>query len=137
MGVSLKPHNRFRLAFDLEHRPYSEAEFRLALPDTSHHNWANQTRFRFGVEYKLLDRLSLLGGYRNIPQVFIPDGAADLNKGPIAEIYTLGASVKALFGRFDFVYEYRRLKYYDVYFSNTNWAFESLENFRIGYTFML
>ncbi len=136
-GLHLQPHENFGIALDLERRPYGSADFSFRTNDETHRDWVDQTSFRAGVEFRPFSRLALLGGYRSIPQVFIPDGAADLEKGPVSNAYTFGLSLFALFGRFDFAYEIQRLKYYDVYFSNTNWAFERLEYLRAGYTFML
>ena len=136
LGLSLNPVSKFRIAFDLEHRPYNDIEFTFNVEDTTCRKWIDQTSFRIGIEFIPIEKLSLLAGYRNIPNVFIPDGAAIKDKGPVSESYTFGFSLKALMGRFDFAYEIRTLKYYDVYYSNTNWAYEKNTNFMFGYTFM-
>ena len=136
-GLSINPISKFTIAFDLKHRPFKNAEFILAANDSTHRDWIDQTSFGIGVEYKPFDFLSILGGYKNIPQVFIPDGAAIKDRGPEADCYTMGISAKIPYGRLDIAYEIRILKYYDVYYSNTNWAYESFKNISFGYTFIL
>lgn len=134
VGFNLNPHERFRIAFDIEHRPYSKSEFTLNREDETLRSWADQTSFRVGMEVKPLSNLSLLAGYRNIPQVFIPDGAADNENGPENEFYTIGASLGISFFRLDAAYEFGSMKYYDVYFSNTNFAYEKSNNLLLGIT---
>lgn len=134
IGVNLQPHDKFSIAFDLEHRPFSKGEVTLASEDATFRSWADQTSFRLGAEFKVVENLSLLGGYRNIPQVFIPDGAADTQRGPELEAYTLGASLSFLFARIDAAYDIATLRYYDVYFSNTNFAYQRTNNLRLGIT---
>lgn len=135
VGISFNPVKQFRIAFDLENTKYSQSGFTrdLANPDTTH--WlVDQTIIGVGIEYKPWDWLSLLGGYRNLPETFVPDGAAIRDRGPTAESFTFGVSLKALFGRFDVAYEIRSMKYYDSYFSNTNYALETFNNLSVGYT---
>ncbi len=155
LGLSLQPHDRFRIAFDIEHRPYSKMDIGAAEnggssisvggtdEDTEaivvsgsqfRRNWVDQTSFRIGVEVRPFQKLALLGGYRNIPQVFIPDGAADHKRGPEQQNYTLGASLDLPHARLDAAYEIATLRYYDVYFSNTNFAYERTRNLRLGLT---
>ncbi len=136
LGASINPHKNFRIAFDIEHRPYGNADFSITREDDVPRNWADQTSIRAGVEFKPIQSLSLLAGYRDIPQVFIPDGAADHERGPEAEYYTLGASLNVPFARLDFAYEIGKLRYYDSYFSNTNFAFERSKNLLFGITLM-
>ena len=73
---------------------------------------------------------------QSIPQTFIPDGAAIKDKGPDANSYSVGASINLFFGRIDLAYQLKVLKYYDSYFSNTNYAFEKSSNILIGYTYI-
>ena len=75
-----------------------------------------------------------MAGYRYTTETFVPDGAAIKDRGPAATSYTLGASIKLFqMGRLDITYVIQHLKYYDSYFSNTNYVFESLDNFLFGY----
>jgi hypothetical protein len=87
------------------------------------------------LEFRATDYLSILGGYRDIPQTFIPDGAAFQDRGPTEESYTAGISLNLFLGRIDLAYEIRRLKYYDSYFSNTNYVYETYNNLLIGFTY--
>jgi len=80
--------------------------------------------------------VTLMAGYKNIPQVFVPDGSAVRETGPVAESYSTGASVDILdYGTIDIAYEWRILKYYDSYFSNTNYVSQKNGTFAIAYTY--
>jgi opacity protein-like surface antigen len=122
-GINIRPVKRFTVAFDYQYTPYSKAKFNFESPDITHRDWVDQSIIRFGIEFRALEYLSLLTGYREIPATFVPDGAASL---------TLSR-----FGRVDFAYEYRRFKYNDSYFSNTNYTFENLNIYSFAYTFIL
>lgn len=136
-GASITPVDAFTISFDYQLARYSQAEFTPGVPDSSLRNWVDQDELRAGLEYRPFKFLSLLAGYRYISDIFIPDGAAIKSRGPAATSYTLGASI-AMFGvgRLDIAYDMRRLKYYDSYFSNTNYAYESLDNILVGYTIL-
>lgn len=136
-GLGFNPVDKFVVAFDYEYAPYSKAEFDLQSNDPSFKKWVNRNIIRFGFEYQAFDFLTFLGGYQSIPQVYVPDGAAVTDRGPEANSYNLGLSLNLFFGRIDIAYELRVLKYYDSYFSNTNYAFEKSNNLMIGYTFLL
>lgn len=134
-GFSFQPVDAFIIDFDYDFYPYDKAKYFLSSEDPTFYKWANQNSLRFGFEYKATKLLSILAGYRIIPQTFIPDGAAITDKGPDATSYNFGISLNLFFGRIDFAYELRVLKYYDSYFSNTNYAFEKNNNIMIGYTY--
>ncbi|MGH1364082.1 MAG: hypothetical protein ACRBF0_11030 [Calditrichia bacterium] len=134
-GLGIQPTDKFQIALDIEHNPYADANFVLASSDATLREWVDQTTFRVGVEFKPIENVSLMGGYRNLPQVFAPDGAAQPDRGPEAHLYTLGASVKAYFAQVDFAYEFGSLKYYDTYFSNTNFSYQQSNNVLVGVTF--
>ena len=136
-GLSFNPVDDFIVTFDLEKTNYSKSEFSLAVPDSNFKSWANQTIIRFGLEYRALDFLSILAGYRNSTELFVPDGAAIEDQGPNSTTYSAGLSFNFNFGRFDFAYQIRTLKYFDSYFSNTNFASETYYNFLFGYTVSL
>lgn len=89
------------------------------------------------MEYKMFSFLSIMAGYRSVPEVFIPDGAAIKDRGPISNSYNIGLSVNTFLGCFDIAYEYRSMKYYDSYYSNANYVFERTTNILIGYTYSL
>lgn len=135
LGISFNPIDDFRLAFEIERANYSKAEFNLANPDSTLNNWADQTFIRFGVEYNVYDFITILAGYSNKTELFIPDGAAIKNKGPNATTYSFGLSLDFDIGRFDFAYQTRTMKYIDSYFSNTNYSTETYNNLLAGYTF--
>ena len=134
-GLSFQPVDDFLMSFNYEYAPYSKAEFSLASSDTTFRNWVDQNTIAFGLEYKMYDFLTLMAGYRTIPEVFIPDGAAIKDKGPGANSYNFGVSLNTILGRFDLAYEYRILKYYDSYYSNTNYALESNSTLMFGFTY--
>ncbi len=136
-GLSFNPVDQFIIAFDLEKSSYSKSKAALAVPDTNYRNWADQTIVRIGVEYKVLDFLSVLAGFRNTTALFVPDGAAIEDQGPNSTNYSAGVSWSFFFGRFDFAYERRIMKYFDSHFSNTNYAAETYNNFLFGYTLSL
>ena len=135
VGASITPVDPFTISLDYKLINYSQGKFEIGNADTTHRDWADQTEIRCGIEFRPLKYLSLLAGYRYTTETFIPDGAAIKDRGPAVTSYTLGASIKLFqMGRLDIAYDLRRLKYYDSYFSNTNYVFESFENFLFGYT---
>ena len=127
--------DNFIIAFDYEFAPYSKATFEFASIDSSFNKWINRNTIRLGLEFKAFEFLSFMAGYQSIPQTFLPDGSAIKDKGPDANSYSAGASINFFFGRIDLAYELKVLKYYDSYFSNTNYAFEKSSNVLIGYTY--
>jgi hypothetical protein len=137
LGISLSPVDDLIVSFDLKKTSYSSTEFKLASADTLFRGWSDQNIIRFGAQYKAGKILTLRAGYRNIPELFIPDGAAFNDEGPVAESFTGGLSLSFFFGRFDFAYEYRRMKYYDSYYSNTNYVLESASRFMAGFSYNL
>jgi long-subunit fatty acid transport protein len=136
-GASFQPVENFILAIDYEYAPLSSAEFSLAREDSTFRQWTDKHTFRVGAEFKPWDFLSLLAGYRNIPAAFIPDGAAIKDAGPKANSYTFGVSVETVFGIVDLSYELRTMRYYDSYYSNTNYNTIDFSSLLFGYTFKL
>lgn len=135
-GASFQPVDDLLISFNYEYAPYSKAKFKFAAPDTTFRQWVDQTTIAFGLEYKMFDFLSVLGGYRSVPEVFIPDGAAIKDRGPLTDSYNIGLSIYTFLGRVDLAYEYRRMKYYDSYYSNANYNFESNSSMVVGFTYM-
>lgn len=135
IGLSIKPVEDLTVSFDLAKAAYSKTEFTLAIPDSFFNKWPDQTTIRLGAEYKASDLITLRAGYRNIPQLFVPDGAAVDDSGPVADSYTGGLGLNFFFGSFDFAFEYRRLKYYDSYHSNTNYVYENFFRVLAGFTY--
>jgi len=136
LGVSIQPTNFFRIAGDISKTNHSSNEFTFASQDSTHRGWADQFIVSLGIEFKPLPWLSLLGGYRSMPETFIPDGAAITERGPAENSFSAGASIKILEGYLDVAYENRSLKYYDQYFSNTNYVLNSIENISVGYRYI-
>ncbi len=136
-GISFQPVDSFIMAFGYDSSPYSKAEFTFGSSDTTFRKWIDQNTLSFGLEYKLFSFLNLMAGYRSVPEVFIPDGAAIKDKGPISNSYNIGLSVRTILGCFDLAFEYRSMKYYDSYYSNANYVFEKTSNILIGYTYSL
>jgi len=136
-GLSVKPLENFRVAFDLEKANYSKAEFNISTSDSLSSSWANQTIIRFGIEYNVYDFMTILAGFRNKTALFVPDGAAITENGPNNTTYTAGLSFDTNYGRFDFAYEMSSMRYFDSYFSNTNYNSVTRSNFLLGYTLTL
>jgi long-subunit fatty acid transport protein len=136
-GISFKPVSNFTAAIDYEYAPFSEAKFKMNNADVNQRNYVDRHTLKVGIEYMPVDYLSILAGYRNIPSTFVPDGAAVIDKGPDANSITGGISVHTFLGRFDLAYEYRSLKYYDSYFSNTNYVTQSYSNIMFGLLYSL
>lgn len=135
-GASITPVDQFTISFDYQFTNFSQGKFKITSLDTLHRDWIDQHIIRFGLQYRPFDFLSLLAGYREIPATFIPDGAAIKDAGPDTKSYTLGFSLKLFsYGQLDAAYDIRQFKYYDSYFSNTNYVYESLTNFMVAYTY--
>ncbi len=137
LGVSITPVENFRASLDVESVPYSRNTWTFSVPDSTHREWVDLNSLRFGVAYSPWPWLDLMAGYKAVTEAFVPDGAAFRDRGPLSESFTMGAGIYALSGRFDVAYEMRSLKYYDSYFSNTNFALEKLNVLLFGYTFYL
>ena len=73
--------------------------------------------------------------YRIRPDIFVPDGAAIRDRGPDHESLTAGLRIQIPFGWLDLALERRRMKYYDSYFSNTNFVNGSLVSFMFNMMF--
>jgi len=134
IGLNYEATKKITLACDVEVVPYGTSDFELAQPDTFFQGWVNQIIWRVGMEYRPIKLLSFSAGYRVIPTSYVPDGAAIHDKGSVGTSYTLGAGVNLDFGRFDIVYEFYNLKYYDSYYSNTNYNTQLSNRITIGYT---
>jgi opacity protein-like surface antigen len=136
-GVSFQPTSNFTAAIDYEYAPLSQAEFNLQVEDPTLRNYMDRHTLRVGLEYMPADFLSIMLGYRNIPATFVPDGAADVESGPDANSISGGLSFHTFIGRFDLAYEYRNLKYYDSYYSNTNYVTQTYSSLLFGFVYSL
>lgn len=136
VGASFTPADRFTIALDYSFAKYSDAAFELGQADSLHRNWVDGTELRCGLEYRAFEFLSLQAGYRYQTETFVPDGAAIKDRGPAATSYTLGARLKSCHGWLNLAYKIRQLKYYDSYYSNTNYVYQSFDNLMASYTFV-
>ena len=90
--------------------------------------------FSIGIEYKPFKLLSFMVGYKYQPELFVPDGQAFSDQGPVLQIYTMGFQINLNnYGSISVMTNNSSLKYYDSYFSNTNYAYESAQNYFISY----
>lgn len=135
IGINYEATKKLTMACDVEVTPYGASDFELAQQDSFYHSPVNQTILRIGIEYRPMKMLSLAAGYRIIPTSYVPDGAAIHNKGSVATSYTFGAGLQFFFGRIDLIYEFYNLKYYDSYYSNTNYNTELSNRMTAGYTY--
>jgi hypothetical protein len=133
-GVSYTPLSKITLSFDYEKIPYGEAEKDIVRKDKYYQDLVNQYIMRFGLEYRPYKFLSLSAGYKNTSQIYSPDGAADRSNGPVATGYSCGAAYISIYGRLDVTFTYSTLRYYDSYYTNTNYAAEFTNNIIVGYT---
>ena len=137
-GLNIRPIEKLAVSFDYEYAPYEDAEFSFASSDSLKPTWVNQTILRFGIRYQLFDFITILGGYRYTPQVFVPDGSAERDKGPAATSYSMGLAFTVLekIG-LNAAYEMKKLRYYDQYFSNTNYVTENVDRFMVGINYLI
>ncbi len=134
-GASFQPVNTFLFSINYEYAPYSKASFSIASNDTAFRKWTDQNTLSFGLKYDWSEMISLLAGYRVIPEVFVPDGAAVRDRGPWSNSYNLGISVNTEYGRIDLAYEYRAMRYYDSYYTNTNFNVDNNSSLMVGLTY--
>jgi len=137
VGFAFWPHPKLRITLDVERIPYGHGSMELTQPDSVHGGWVDQNILRMGVAYSPSNWLTLMAGYRNLPETFVPDGAALKNQGPPAQCYTLGLGLRLPVGELVLAYEIRRLKYYDSYYSQTNYALVALDRLVVEYQFDL
>jgi long-subunit fatty acid transport protein len=133
-GVGFKPVDNLYLAIDYRYSPYSKTDFELANRDTTFAQWVDQHSIHFGLDYQPIDLISLQVGFKSIPQTFTPEGGASKDSGPSAESINFGLGVHTDYGNLHFAYEHRVLKYYDSYFSNTNYNTIKFSNIMVGYS---
>ena len=133
-GVSYAPVQNFIVSFDYEYAPFSKSTAEFEVPNPTYASLPDRHTIRIGADYTPIELISIMAGYRDIPTLFVPDGAAIQTTGPSAKSYTFGLSFNTVIGRFDATYEYRDLKYYDSYYSNTNYNTISQNNILFGYT---
>jgi len=134
-GVSFRPAAKFIFNLDYAVNRYSQAEWRLD-SDTTYRRWVDQTILAFGIQYAPFTSVALRGGYRLVPQVYVPDGAAFRDRGPSAHSWTLGMGLKfGQYGCLDLAWEQRTLKYFEQYFSNVNYSKQVVGQGRVAYSY--
>lgn len=141
LGISMKTSDKLSLYFDGGYNPYSQAEFEYSDPvfqgDTTRLTWVDQTYFNFGLEYRILNPLTIMAGYQSQPQVFIPNRAAFREKGPEMQGFSAGLSFESSRLRLDAAYLFRNLKYYDSWESNLNYITKIEKHLLLGMTVTL
>lgn len=136
LGLAIKPVDRFLFSLDISQLPYDKTEWTFSDKiDGEKRTWVKQKSLRFGMEFIPCSFFVLRGGYSVTSQVFIPDGAPRVDKGPDQVSWTLGTSIiSQKMGSLDIAYVMRNLKYYDQYFSNTNYMTHESNRWILAYT---
>ncbi len=146
LGAKIEPKNRLSISFDIGFNPYSQTNFSytdtsfnhtIFQLDTIRLNWVDQTTFGIGMKYGITPGISVMTGYRSVPDVFIPNRAAFRHKGPEMESVSAGISVAFPFGQIDLGYEYRFLKYYDSWETNLNYVLKTENHLGVSLRFGL
>ncbi|MCX6138691.1 MAG: outer membrane protein transport protein [Ignavibacteriales bacterium] len=138
LGFILTPTDKWTIAFDYEVRSLGDMQLTSTSAAAALHPWINnRATMRFGVEYCADDMLALRGGYRQDIQAFSPDGSAIIDEPARGGVYSLGAGFAMGNILIDVAYEYWRLKFDDVYQSNTNYNSREQHQFmmEIAYRF--
>jgi len=155
-GISVKPNDKFEFFLDIGQLTLgnNESSFKNldTIPDTLYNDsdngknmiWSsnaqrkylNNVKIQTGVKFNPFKLVSLFAGYQYLPQSFSPDGAAFGKTGPPEIGITFGIDFNLnKFGKVEAFWTKRELKYYDSYFSNTNYAFQSIENLTFSYSY--
>ena len=146
LGTKIEPKDRLSISFDIGFIPYSQTKFSytdttfnntIIQLDTTRLNWVDQTTFAIGMKYGITPGISVMTGYRSVPEVFIPNRAAFRHKGPEMQSVSAGIGVTFPFGQIDLGYEYRFLKYYDSWESNLNYVLKTENHLAISFRFDL
>lgn len=133
IGISFTPITNFTIAFDYENAAFSQVKYTPAFADTTFRKWVDRNSIKLGLSYTPFDMLTLMSGYKYIPEAFSPDGAAFNEKGPNGESFTFGLSINVVYGFIDIAYEIQKMRYYESYYSNTNYVTETYNNLLFGY----
>ena len=137
VGLAFMPIDEFTIRLDVEKSNLSNSKLNMASPDSTLRKFPNKTSIRVGAEYKIQKFLSILFGYNYQNALFVPDGAAIKDKGPGINSYSFGVSILLPIGRFNIAYTTSSMRYYDSYFSNTNYNTVTNSNILVGYTYTL
>jgi len=146
LGARIQTNERLSISFDIMVNPYSQINFTytdtslsptIFQLDTLRLNWVDQTTFGIGMKYGITPGISVMAGYRIVPEVFIPNRAAFRHKGPEIQSLSAGISVAVPFGQIDLGYEYRFLKYFDSWETNLNYVLKTENHLGISLRFVL
>ncbi len=138
VGMVFRPHENLNIQLAFQSKRYESTAPVTIQTDTIATAWTNQSIMSFGAEYRMFSALKLRAGYRSEPQVFIPDGAAVKDAGPVATAYSLGVGLElGHFGTFDLSWQRSDLKFADIYSTNTNYTRRQTERIMVGYQFKL
>ncbi|MBO8132154.1 MAG: hypothetical protein H0Z29_11735 [Candidatus Marinimicrobia bacterium] len=139
IGLSYNVNKLSRVKVERKYNQYEIPVEYLFMEDTLNveENWSNMDYFTIGVIYSPVKNISLSAGYSYIPAVFIPDNVAIKDRGPMSDLFSFSLSTMLPFGEIIISYELNKLKYYDIYFSNTNYCTEKLDRLTVGYKISL
>ena len=132
-GLKFNAKKSLAIALDIDYKPLGDATYEFGKVDTFYQRMVNQVIVRTGIEVTVSKGIVVSLGYRNTPEAFLPDGAAIKDHGPVTTSYTIGASYATWLGRVDAVYEFSKLKYYDSYYTNTNYNTLLNDKFSVSY----
>ncbi|MBU0476268.1 MAG: hypothetical protein KKF62_19135 [Bacteroidetes bacterium] len=136
-GIGYTPVDNFIFTIDYEYAPYNETTAEFEIPNPTFRELPDRHSFRFGAEYSPIELISIRAGYKDVPNLFIPDGSAIQTSGPSSKSYTFGFGLNTDYGKLNISYEMRMLRYYDSYYSNTNYNTNEFTNLLFGYTIEL
>lgn len=132
-NIYFKPHEKFALSSNYINLPFNNADFTYAGDDSLYSKWIDKKLFSFGLSYWLPSNIILTAGLQTMSQSYIPDGQAFNNIGPISKSIVFGLQLPRFpsGGVISVFYQKNTLKYYDLYFSNTNWTSENFNRLDI------
>ena len=133
-SIYFRPHEKFAFSSAITKIPFSDAEFDYSRDSLAYTNWVDQNQFSFGMSYWLFPKTIINAGIKIDSKPFIPDGNAFQDTGPLTKSIVFGIEKQLFFGTLNVAYEMNSLKYYDVYFSNTNWAYEGSRRIYFDFT---
>jgi hypothetical protein len=121
IGIVLRPTDRWTVAFDYERRDLGAVERTGDGFAGIDRPWIGSTgEWRLGAEYRVADWIAVRAGYHEAAGSFAPDGAALVDQPVRSSVLATGAGLDLGAIGVDVAYEYRTLKYQDLYQSNIN-----------------
>lgn len=136
VGLLLKPTERWSISVDYGMTGFAESE-QVGADGSIASTWVGGNELRLGGEFLPVPWLAVRGGYRQEVQPFAVVGSAILNEPVKTSVITFGLGIT--FGSLivEGAYEYRYLKYQDLWQSNinTNLTEQHLVALEFGYRF--